>query len=215
MTLETWADPNHLYRARGDEVEPNRPLFTGDVLDDVPIPGVQDAGRAIVVAHPCAMRAGPTLAERVLVAAVEPAGATNPNQWASGFFDRMPLPELRGDFHVAWLDRVGRAATADLLSTTRVACLTPVGVNLLQQRLVFHMTRFSIPTSQLWEAFGNTYEEADMLEEWLEDVDDVGQQTAAFEAWIREGEPSRQIRLRDPQQRASVRAEMRTTIKQR
>ena len=215
MTLETWAEPGHLYRARGDEVEPHRPMFTGDVVEDVAIPGVQDSGPAIIVAHPCAMRAGPSLADRVLVAAVEPASAAPPKQWASGFFDRMPLPDLPSGFHVAWLDRIGRATTTDLVGATRIACLSPVGVNLLQQRLVFHLTRFAVPTKQLWEAFGHTYEEADMLEEWLEDSADQAARTATFEEWIRDGDPSRQSRLRDPQQRASVRAELRAAINQR
>lgn len=215
MTLDTWTEPGHLYRARGDEVEPHRPLFTGDVFDDVAVPGVQDAGPAIVVAHPCAMRAGPILADRVLVAAVEPSAMTQPKQWTSGFFDRMPLPELPTGFHVAWLDRIGRAPTASLLGATRIACLSPVGVNLLQQRLVFHLTRFVVPTKQLWEAFGHTYEEADMLEEWLEGVEEREEQTTTFEEWVRDGDPSRQSRLTDPQQRASVRAELRAAIKQR
>lgn len=213
--LETWAEPAQLYRARGNEVELHRPLFTGDVLEDVAIPGVQDTGRAIVVAHPCAMRAGPTMADRVLVAAVEHAATAAPSQWTTGFFDRMPLPDLPSGFHVAWLDRIGRASSADLVGATRIACLSPVGVNLLQQRLVFHLTRFAVPTRQLWDAFGHTYEEADMLEEWLEDVADQDEQTSTFEAWVRDGDPSRQSRLKDPQQRASVRAELRTAIKQR
>ena len=52
------------------------------------------------------------------------------------------MPDLDGDgLWVAHLDLLGRATTADLLATQRVACLSESGVNMLQQRLTFHLTR--------------------------------------------------------------------------
>ncbi len=42
MTLDTYAAPERLYLARGDEVNPNRPMFTGDVYANVNIPGLED-----------------------------------------------------------------------------------------------------------------------------------------------------------------------------
>ncbi len=56
MTLASYDDSGELYLTRGDEVKPNRPLFTGDVFLDVAVPGVQDGGLVIVVAHPCSLR---------------------------------------------------------------------------------------------------------------------------------------------------------------
>ena len=44
MCLETFEKPGDLYLARVDEVNPLRPLYTGDVVADVAIPGVQDRG---------------------------------------------------------------------------------------------------------------------------------------------------------------------------
>ena len=38
MSLETFETPDDLYLARGDEVNPLRPLFTGDVVAGVAIP---------------------------------------------------------------------------------------------------------------------------------------------------------------------------------
>ena len=58
MSLETFETPGDLYLARGDEVNPLRPLFTGDVVADVAVPGVQDGGMAMVVAS--ARRSPPT-----------------------------------------------------------------------------------------------------------------------------------------------------------
>ena len=113
MTLESWGDPGQLYLTRGDEVVECRPLFTGDVFDDIEIPGVQSGGPGIVVAHPCSMRGkDAVLSDRLLVAAVEPADRTPADRWETGCFDRMPLPELRApnSFDVAWLERIGRAS---------------------------------------------------------------------------------------------------------
>lgn len=219
MTLETWDDPSRLYRARGREVAQHRPLFTGDVLGNVSIPGVQDTGRAIVVAHPCSMRGrNAQLLEAVLVAAVEPSDPVPSTKWQNGFYDRMPLPQLTGpdgQFNAAHIEQIGRARTDQLATSPRLACLTPFAVNLLQQRMIWNLTRFAVPTSTLWQAFGHTYEEADLLEDWLEDVEpsERAGQTAAFEQWIRESPPdNRQARLRDPQQRAAVRVELRQAL---
>ncbi|MDQ6782705.1 MAG: hypothetical protein M3063_04540 [Actinomycetota bacterium] len=58
VNLDTYAAPGRLYIARGDEVNPNRPLFTRDVFANVAIPGVEDQEMAMIVAHPCSFRAG-------------------------------------------------------------------------------------------------------------------------------------------------------------
>lgn len=215
MSLDTWDAPSRIYLARGDEVSPHRPLFTGDVIADVAIPGVQERGPGLIVAHPCAMRRGPKLADQILMAAVESHDPVSAEKWATGYFDRMPLPELRGDgadFEAGFLGRVGLAASADIEAVGRVASLSQIGVNMLQQRMVFHLTRLEVPTAHFWTAFAYTYEEADLLEEWIEWA--PGQQETspeAFEAWIRAED--RQQRLQDPQQRASIRTEMRAELR--
>lgn len=151
MSLNTWEAADRLYLARGDEVSDHRPLFTGDVFDNVPIPGVHDDGMAVVVAHPCSMRGREArLEERLLLASVRPHEYVPATRWGSGYYGRMPLPDLLPKdptFHAGWLDEVGRATRGDVERATRVACLSPVGINLLQQRLVFRLTRAEIPTS--------------------------------------------------------------------
>jgi hypothetical protein len=51
----------------------------------------------------------------------------------------MPLPDLleSGNLWVARLDDIGKALTADIVTAARVACLSPFGVNLLQQRFIW------------------------------------------------------------------------------
>ncbi|MCA1601251.1 MAG: hypothetical protein LC776_06280, partial [Acidobacteria bacterium] len=97
MSLDTWDDPEQLFLVRGADVSASRPLFTGDILDGVPIPGVQDDGTAMVVAHPCSMRGrAAQLLDRITVVAVRPHDYVPPHKWRDGFYDRMPLPEVRG-----------------------------------------------------------------------------------------------------------------------
>lgn len=211
MNLDTYDSPDGLYSARGGEVNPNRPVFTGDVFRDVAIPGVQAEGMALIVAHPCSFRVGEgQLAERLLAARVEPTAKQGPNAWRNGFLDRMPLTDLDGTgYWVGHLDKVGRSLTADLLETKRMACLSEFGVNMLQQRLTCHLTRVKIPTATFNEAFAHTFDEADLLEEWTDTLVVVGwTQTKAaeeFETFLREGTPSLQAKLLDAQQRSFVR----------
>ena len=143
MSLETYAVAADLYLARGQDVNSSRPAFTGDVFASVPIPGVQDSGMAIIVAHPCTMR-GPQarMRERVLVAAVREHVPVLREAWRKGYYGLMPLPELiNGNLHVGQFDELGKALTVDLTTDKRVACLSEYGVNLLQQRLIWHLTR--------------------------------------------------------------------------
>ncbi len=215
MSLETFEKPGDLYLARGDDVNPLRPLFTGDVIADVAIPGVQDGGMAVVVAHPCSMRGKDAQLEpRVLVASVADHGKIGPAAWSRGNFGLMPLPDLLevGKPWVARLDDIGKAVTADIMAGVRVACLSPFGVNLLQQRFIFRLTRHEVPTYLLQEVSAHVFEEADLLEEWSDTVCAVGmsqeQAAATFEVFIRGdrgGGNTPQGDLRDPQRRSSVR----------
>jgi hypothetical protein len=136
VNLATYEAAGELYLARGDDVNPNRPVFTGDVYHNVAIPGVQDKGMGLVVAHPCSFRIGDgQLAERVLTASVESVAKQGPRAWTKMFSDRMPLTDLEGE-HSYWaghLDKIGRALASDLLATERLACLSAFGVNMLQQ----------------------------------------------------------------------------------
>ncbi len=212
MSLDAYDNPGDLYLTRSDEVNLYRPLFTGDVFDNVPIPGVQGEGLAMILAHPCSFRIGAgELTDRVLVARVGETQKQGPNAWTRGLFDRMPLPELHGEgLWAGYFSEIGRAAVADLLATYRRACLSEIGINMLQQRLTFHLTRAEIPTQQFNQAFSHTLVEADLLEDWTDTLTGGGWSqagaVAAFEPFIRSGQPTLQDNLLDPQRRSAVRA---------
>jgi hypothetical protein len=215
LTLETYDDPSDLYLATGDDVNAFRPMFTGDIFSDVVVPGTNEAGLAIIIAHPCSFRVGGgRMAEQVLMAVVRSRDErTPPSAWTRGLYSTMPLPDLLGDrLHVAHLDEVGRVNIADLSLDRRIACLSVLGINLLQHRLVWHMTRCAIETFKFHDAFAHTYEEADLLEEWNETLSDaqisLDQAAARFEEFLRSPQQTGtdlQTQLKDPQRRSGVR----------
>lgn len=96
----------------------------------------------------------------------------------------------------------------------RIACMEPLGVNLLLQRWVHHNSRVVVPTHTYNEVAAGPYEEADLTEVWCEArmVDGLSVDEATTECleWLREVHtpdgPTRQRLMVDPQHRASIRA---------
>ena len=208
-----------MYRSRGTDVNPQRLLFTGDVYSGGAIAGVQDSGLAIVIEHPCTMRG--TMAQLndfVLAISVrehEPMGA---NGWKTRCYDLTPLPDLTGtQLYVGDFLKVGRASTSELSSKPRLACASEFGINLLQQRLVWHMTRCLIPTSTISEAFSHLFEEADLCEDWTDTLFEVGinevEARQSFDAFLTAdlgNGRTLQKDLSETQLRSAVRAQCRT-----
>ena len=227
MSLDSCCDANDLYLARGQSVNICRPFLTGDVFDGVAIPGAQEDGRAIVIAHPCSMRGrNGALQEKILCAAVKPyVGDSRPEAWENGYYSVMPLPHLLEDGQCfgGLFNEIGLVTSANLDSANRIACLSVPGINILQQRLIYHLTRLEVRTFTLHDACCHTFEEADLLEEWNDSLTAGGislaESTAEFEELVRRdqgGGRTLQGDLQDAQRRASVRAtvraEARTTL---
>ncbi len=216
MTLATYKAPEQLYHARGEEVNPRRPFFTGDVFTHVTLPGAAEAGMAMIVGHPCSMRGRDgRLSDRLLTATVREHPSLPPTAWEGGHYAKMPLPDVvrAGELHIAQLDDIGMIPTDHLRSAKRIACLSEFGVNLLQQRVVCHLTRLEVPTVTFHEAFAHTQEEADLLEDWSDTLCAAGVSevvaVATFEQFMRldrgDGR-TLQGKLKDTQLRSAVRA---------
>jgi hypothetical protein len=220
------AGPDSLYRARGDEVSPNRPIFTGDVFvgTEVHALGEIKTKDVIVLQHPCSLRTnGVDLQPRLLVAELRRHKIIE--DWTS-HISKMPLPEVlitvtSGRRHqAAFFDDLYFVAPEQLWPERRVACLTPEGVNLLLQRWVFHNSRVVAETWKIQKVTGGPYDEADLTEEWVDERTLVGINVhdAMLEAldWLRatsaNGE-TRQRMLEDPQKRSPVRQEMRAHLR--
>lgn len=218
---------DELYLARGDEVEPYRPVITGDVFEGVTIPGTdEDLGFAIVLAHPCSMRAGAHLRSHVQMATVRRGPPILLEGW-DGNYGVMPLPGLRrpGDLRDRAVFEVScRVPTSILTPERRVACLDTKGILLLLQRLTFNMTRYAPDQDTLLESIDYVLEEVDLMEEWMrarlvlgegEDPEvAIRDQEQAFDAILSQEINGSTLRnsLRDPKSRATVRRAVRAAL---
>lgn len=152
-------DPSDLWQAIGDEVPAHRMLMQGDVV-------LTDAGPLLVVTHACSMRRGPELHDTQMAAPIE--GHPVP-KW-DGSYDWMPVPgaPVPDVANPAGLLRVLRSVdTPVLVSGHRVAVMSNLGVQLLQQRLAHHLTRVAIDTAELAEHCAPVLAEAELHEDWL------------------------------------------------
>lgn len=206
-----------LYRAVGEEVNPHRPVFTGDVFE-------LGGRRVAVLQHPCALRSnGVDLQRSVLVAEVQGSQYLNADQW-TGNYRVMPLPTLGfgGESHsrIAFV-KLDVVSDKQLLEAQRLACLSEVGVNLLLQRWVHHNSRVVVPTHDYQEATGGPFEEAELVEEWCDKFVADGHRLAecqmAAHDWLRGKEPgmqeTRQQLLEVPEHRSSVRRALRVRLR--
>ena len=214
--LETPSDLDSIYRGRGEEVDTFRPVLTGDVFQ---VEGDSSAPPQLllILQHPCALRVdGVNLYSSLLAARVVPFAGLR-SDWARITYKMMPLPNLLGDgqHYAASFVELRTVESAVLQSSQRVATLSEVGIHHLLQRWVFHSTRVVVKTVSIHESVVAQLEEAELLAEWLRDLDgleDDSASTAAFHDWVRgplgAGALSRQDALTDPRRRAAVRREM-------
>jgi hypothetical protein len=220
-----------LYLARGDEGSPHRPVLQGDIFESITIPGVETPhSHALVIAHPCSMRAGALVKPRLQMLPVIRHDGLPFSQWARGHFGVFPLPNLLfdGDHYAASFEESGMVPTAELSLDRRICCLTEGGLLLLQQRYVHHLTRVVVPRFRLKQVSGPMLTEVELQEDWNgnlvearvergEDRDDaLADEASAFHDFIRstegEGELSLQEQLRDPLKQSDVRRKVRQEI---
>jgi len=213
-TLETPPTAASLYQARGIEVDPHRPEFTGDVFE------TRDGELALLLQHPCSMRRRDMLTQVLACAIQECPDEKPPRSWDSNY-KAMPLPELRESqtYYRARFDVPRLLESSDLDRDARTATLSLYGVTLLMQRWVFHNSRLAVPTSRFDTVVVGPYEEADLAAEWIVSVAQGLPEAGihAFDEWIRStpaGETTtRQKLLENPVRRADVRRSMRTHLR--
>ncbi len=174
------------------------------------------------------MREGAHLRSHVQMAVVRRGPPIPLDRW-DGTYGAMPLPELRhaGDLRDrAVFELAGRVATRQLSLDQRVACLAPMGILLLLQRMTFNMTRYAPDLDTLLESIEYVLDEADLLEEWMAarlavagngdgDLEArIRDEEPAFDAVLRQGVNGSTLRdgLRDPKSRAAVRRAVRAAM---
>lgn len=215
--LESPQNPDELYLARGDDVRDlrHRPIFTGDVVETA-------NGLVILAQHPCAMRRGSVLVDRLLGYGVEARPSAPPRDWAAGDYRRFFLPDLmNGLQYAAEFDEICVVEAASLDPERRLAVLSEYGVNLLVQRWLYHNTRVVVPTYTIGEQTGGQFEEAELLAEGCGALIEAGEtheaSVAIIDAWLStpptEGMPARRQMLQVPQERSTVRSGLRRQLR--
>jgi hypothetical protein len=165
--IEAPASPDRLYLARGLDVDPYRPVVSGDVFR-----GHIDAlGGAhemvLVISHPCSMRMGPHLRPQLQVAPVVEHSELTEAQWRSGSFRIMPLPQLAdGASFAASLDLSSPIRTSELRIGERVCCLSEYGILVLYQRHIRHLTRLEVGVRSLEPVTRAIFTEISLQDEW-------------------------------------------------
>ena len=207
VQLDQPNDDEEIYHARDEEVSLARPLLTGDVVDDVDVPGI---GRspAMIVAHPCNMRRGAELAPKLTCAPVAEYQRVEPNQWADGFARVFPLSSFReNDHRAARLDELVSVPTERFDLGARMICLEHRGIFLLQQRIIHSIARCKVSLSTIRESMEHVLVEAGLLEDWVEDLSDPADAAsresaiASFEEFIA---GDLRAQLQDPNRRSQV-----------
>lgn len=166
-----------------EEASIYRPISTGDVFSDVPIPGCTDEENqwrlSMVLSHPSAMRKGPDLEARARAGPVMPVKNISSTKYEKGHFDIFALP-LFGDIArtnghdvedrpwAARLDVTGTIQTDDLDVRRRVACLSPGGVVLLLQKVVNADTRAAVRLDTIEGIIESKLEEIEQIQTWNE-----------------------------------------------
>ena len=139
-----------------------RPFHQGDIFQGIEIPGVIYSGGnpeeklAMLFLHPCTMRDGPLLVERVSMIAVKPhdilrGGNPGKGLWEKSHFSKLPLYDLRKDgilFTANFLE-LGTVPSSELNKEDRVACLSILGRSYFSQRIINHLTRFTPTLAEL------------------------------------------------------------------
>jgi hypothetical protein len=209
-------EPDALYDERGG-VSFCRPILQGDVFEEVVLPGFGDGPHRVqIVTHPCSMRRGSIINERVQVAPVEPYQKVS--DWNS-HGRVMPLPDLLEDgaWHAAKFVDLTAVAAAELTLERRIASLSHPGIHVLQQRLVWHNTRLKPPLDDFRQMSAPVLAEAEMQEMWVEALlpesdrraESAGRAGAAFQAWLDEDNKRRRDELDKEANYARLRKETR------
>jgi hypothetical protein len=192
------ASTAELYRGYGDDIPIARPLLTGDVLTDVTIDGEAHDGTIMIVAHPCSMRgARGRLLPRVVVAPIRTYQQVPFDQWPDGHFKVMPLPQMHAEgdetsraVHLLELTAV-RSERLD--RARRILALKDRGIHILQQRLVYSLTRVEVGLEKLHEQTAHVLLEAELEEEWVDELaadtepDCIAAESEAFTQFMDDG----------------------------
>ncbi len=216
------AAAEELYLGRRDDIAPGRPFLTGDVFTGVSIDADDHDGTVMVVAHPCSMRGSRgRLVSRIVVAPIREYEPVAFEKWPAGHFKVMPLPSLLSDDDIpraVHLLEMSAVRSEELTPDRRILGLTDLGIHVLQQRLVYSLTRVLVGLDKLQEQTAHVLLEAALEEEWVDDLAESDDAEALSLASIAFGEymsGGHREALKDATRRSDTTREVRAEIRRR
>lgn len=181
------------------------PHNQGDVFSNIDlrhITGEDERGHAMLFLHPCTMRKGAILTDRMTVIAVRSKSlkkpVDDPVKWAAEY-SVIPLPDFSGagrDCFEGVLAHIGTIPTGDLDRADRVAVFSDLGRSHMLHRVIYYLTRDAIPTLRLQETTANVQAELQYQGDWTSKAS--RSQTLKTEDDIRAIEAEFQERLSQP-----------------
>lgn len=215
-------EADDLFEERG-AVSFSRPILQGDIFEGVVLPGFGDEPRRVqIVTHPCSMRRGPVINERIQVAPVDTYQEVS--DW-NGHGRVLPLPDLLNDgmWHATKFVDLTAVAASELTPERRIASLSHPGIHVLQQRLVWHNTRLTLDLANFREQSAPILAEAEMQELWIDtvlgedarDADSVDAAGVDFQTWLSEDSDRRRGELDSEANHARLRRETRAAAASR
>lgn len=178
--LEPFPPASDVYDWRGEGKDKAwMPYGQGDIFKEVPLPGVLpdgQSGMAMLFMHPCTMRRGSDMQDRVTVLHVcEKSHKTtmdSPHYWAETY-KWLPLPNLLDDQKSAYYGNLMEMATVpiDALERgNRIAQLSAYGRVHMLHRVIFHLTRFAVATGTISQALIRVNKELELQTDWTASV---------------------------------------------
>lgn len=160
-----------LYLERDEPVEPWRPIMTGDVFAGPRIAGCAEHELVMVLSHPCSLRQGVELLDRVQALPVDAHQSIPLSAWKR-HYRVMPLPSLRGDDvpYAARLTEFGMVPSDELNLDQRMCSLTELGVVLLQQRFFHNQSRVKVGLDALFNQSAPNFTELELWVQWNEQL---------------------------------------------
>jgi hypothetical protein len=226
--LDSIESPAELFDEQGS-IPVSSPLMQGDVFTGLYIPFLATKKvNVLVVSHPCTMREGATLRDRVTIVRVKSDSRPMPKEFWLGNLNVMPLPGLIPDspknYYADFRDIITIDPT-ELVLSQRIATMTHRGILLLQQRYICAHTRLVVDLPTLHEQALSVMVELELQRDWVEagmtaanttnDLKVMDECITAYHEWLDADDKARRGKLRDKTLFADLRKEARREIRLR
>jgi hypothetical protein len=146
-----------------------KPVMTGDAFVGLRVPDEPDPMDVMVAGHPCTIRRGATLVERVPCVRLVEHQWVPYERWPDYDQNHFPIPAVAdiGQGRCAALWEWTAVPRDELLRGRRRVTLQDQGIYIFLQRLIHSLSRFAPPVTALKEASAHVLAEAELEYSWV------------------------------------------------